>query len=90
MSKTAIIYSKEEALAMEPAKRPMCFRVPSKIYHDTFEAIGAASMCWNPRPSDEVFSSEEAEKVAVNLLFGIAVELEKAGLTYEKWPDSWK
>lgn len=86
---TATIYSKDEALAMEPKDRPMCYRVPSKIYVDTFEAIGAASMCWNPRPSDEVFSPEETERVAVNLLFSIATELEKAGLTYENWPATW-
>lgn len=90
MNKTAIIYSKDEALDMEPSKRPMCYRVPSKIYHDTFQAVGAASMCWSPRPSTEVFSPEDAEKVAVELLFSIAAELEKAGLVYEKWPEAWK
>jgi hypothetical protein len=90
MDKTALVYTKDEALSLEPKNRPLCFRVPSKIYHDVFESIGTASLCWNPRPSDEVFSAEEAEKVAVNLLFNIATELEKAGLVYEKWPEGWK
>lgn len=90
MNKTATIYTKEEALKMEPKDRPMCFRVPSKIYHDAFEATGAASMCWNPRPSTETFACEEAEKVTLDLLFSIAAELEKAGLVYEKWPEAWK
>jgi len=89
MGKTAIIYSKEEALAMEPRKRPMCFRVPSKIYHDAFEVVGSASMCWHPRPTG-VFSCEEAEKFTVEFLFKVAAELEKAGLIYENWPDEWK
>lgn len=57
-------------------KRPLCFRVSSKIYHDTFEAIGAASMAWDPRPTG-VFHSEEASKVAVDLLFKFAEEMEK-------------
>lgn len=31
------------------------------------EAIGHASMCWNPRPSTEVFDSDEALKVVDEL-----------------------
>lgn len=31
------------------------------------EAIGHASMCWNPRPGDIVFDSTEAKKVADDL-----------------------
>jgi hypothetical protein len=42
-----------------------------------FESIGAASMCWNPRPSNEVFASEQASKIAVDLCFKIANEIEK-------------
>lgn len=34
-------------------------------------------MCWNPRPSGEVFASEQASDVAVRLCFKIAEELEK-------------
>lgn len=90
MNKTATIYTKNEAMLMQPKDRPMCYRVPSKIYHDVFQAVGAASMCWSPRPSTEVFSPEEAEKIAVELLFSIAAELEKADLTYSEWPDDWK
>ncbi len=89
MGFTAIIYSKEEALAMQPSDRPMCYRVPSKIYHDTFQAIGQGSMCWEPRPSG-TFDTSEAEKAGLNLLFSIASELEKAGLNYENWPETWK
>lgn len=83
MNKTAIIMSEEEAMALPQKERPLCYRVPSKIYHDVYEAIGAASMCWNPRPSTEVFHSEEASKVAVDLCFKIADELERIGVTTE-------
>jgi len=74
---TATIMSKEEAMALPVEKRPLCFRVSSEIYHEVFQAIGQASMCWNPRPSSEVFSSEEASKIATDLLFKIAEDREK-------------
>jgi len=35
------------------------------------ESIGQASMCWNPRPSTEVFNSDEALKVSKELLVTI-------------------
>lgn len=73
----ADVMSKDEALKLPPKERPLCFRVSSEIYHAVFEAIGAASMCWSPRPSTEVFNSEEASKLAVDLLFKIADEMEK-------------
>lgn len=74
---TADVMSKEEAMLLPPHKRPICFRVSSEIYHSVFEAIGAASMCWQPHPSTEEFDSEKATKLAVDLLFKIANELEK-------------
>ncbi len=58
-------------------KRPICFRLSSEIYHAVFEAVGAASMAWNPRPSSEVFHSEEASKIAIDLCFKIANEIER-------------
>lgn len=33
-----------------------------------FQALGAASMCWNPRPSDQVFDSTQAKKIGDALL----------------------
>lgn len=83
MNKTCIILTKEEALALPPAKRPISFRLPSKIYHDVFETVGQASMCWEPKPSSEVFNAELASDVAVGLCFKIAAELERMGITYE-------
>lgn len=92
MSKTAIIMSEAEAMALPQSKRPLSFRVTSKIYHDVFEAIGTASMCWRPRPGNNVFNSEEASNVAVNLCSKIAEELERLGVTTEmmrdQFPDS--
>ena len=74
MRRTATIYSKEEALAMKPKDRPLCYRVPSKIYHDVFEHTGTASMCWEPAPTG-VFDAELAERYTIDLLFKIAEEL---------------
>ena len=72
---TTEIMSKEEAMKLPIEKRPLCFRISSKIYHDVFESIGAASMCWNPKPSNEIFDSKKASYIAVNLCFDIAEEL---------------
>jgi len=72
---TANVMSKEEAMALPVKERPLCFRISSEMYHAVFEAIGQASMCWNPRPSNEVFSSEEASKIATDLCFKIAEEM---------------
>lgn len=74
---TAEVMSREEAMKLPPDKRPLCFRVSSEIYHATFSAIGQASMAWNPRPSNEVFDTEMASQIAVDLLFKFAAELEK-------------
>lgn len=76
---TATIMSKEEAMALPVRERPLCFRISSEMYHAVFEAIGEASMCWNPRPSNEVFAPEQASAVATRLCFKIAEELEKRG-----------
>lgn len=73
---TADIMSREEAMALPLEERPLCYRISSEMYHAVFEAIGEASMCWNPRPS-EVFDSEQASGVAVRLCFKIAEEIGK-------------
>jgi hypothetical protein len=73
---TALVMTKEEAMKLPVNKRPICYRVSSKIYHDVFEAIGAASMCWDTCPSKEVFQAEKASEIAVDLLFKIAEEIE--------------
>lgn len=77
--------SKDEAMALPLKERPLNHRIPSEIYHAVFETVGHASMCWNPRPGDLVFDSEEACKAAVDLCFKIADVLEtKYTLTIEK------
>lgn len=77
MNKTAAIMSESEALALPLAERPLCYRISSEMYHAVFEAIGEASMCWNPKPSNEVFDSERASNVAVRLCLKIAEDIEK-------------
>jgi len=74
---TATIMSKKEAMKLPLKKRPLNFRISPEMYHAVFEAIGEASMCWNPRPGNQVFASEQASDVAVRLCFKIADELEK-------------
>jgi hypothetical protein len=83
MCKTAIIMTEAEAMALPQSKRPICFRIPSAIYTAVFESVGAASMCWEPRPGNQVFAAEEASNVAVNLCFKIADELERLGVSTE-------
>lgn len=73
---TADIMSKEEALTLPLKERPLNYRISGDMYHAVFEAIGAASMCWNPKPRAAVFDSEAASKIAVDLCFKIANELE--------------
>jgi hypothetical protein len=74
---TATILSNEEIGALPPSKRPLNHRISSEMYHAVLEAIGAASLCWEPKPSNEVFDSELASKIAVNLRLKIANEVEK-------------
>ncbi len=77
---TAAIMSKDEAMALPLKDRPLCYRISSELYQAVFEAVGEASMCWKPRPSYEVFDSEHAVKVATDLCFKIANELEQKKL----------
>lgn len=74
---TADIMSEDEAMKLPIKERPLCYRLSSEMYMAVWEAIGAASRCWNPVPKDEVFSSEQASKVATDLCFKIANEIEK-------------
>jgi hypothetical protein len=71
------VMSKEEAMALPLRERPICFRISSEMYHAVFEAIGAASMTFNKDAGNEVFNSEQASKIAVDLCFKIAEELER-------------
>jgi hypothetical protein len=75
---TATIMSREEAMKLPLKDRPLCYRISSDMYRAVFEAIGAASMCWQPRPGTEVFKAEEASNIAVALCFQIAGEIEGA------------
>lgn len=73
------ILSHDEAMALPPAERPLNYRLPSDIYHAVFEAVGHASLCWEPKP-EGVFDTSEAEKAAVNLCLLIAASFEKHGV----------
>jgi hypothetical protein len=73
---TATIMSKEEAMKLPLKDRPICLRISSEMYHGVFESVGAASMTFNKDAGNEVFNSEEASKIAVDLCFKIAKEVE--------------
>lgn len=76
------ILSKEEAMALPPKQRPLCYRVNGRIFMAVHEAIGQASLCWRGRdgkcspPVDE-FDAALAGKIAAELCFLIADELDK-------------
>jgi len=70
------VMSEDEAMALPLEKRPICFRLSSKMYHKVWESIGAASMTFNAEAGNKVFNTEQASKIAVDLLFAIADEVE--------------
>lgn len=74
---TATILSKDEAMALPLNKRPLNYRISGDMYSAVFEAIGEASTTWKSEMGNEVFNAEHAEKIAVNLCFKIAEEVEK-------------
>lgn len=83
MGLTATILSPEEVAKLPQSERPICYRITSKMYHDVWEAVGHASLCWNPRPDNQVFDTSEAEKCAMDLCFKLAGELERIGVPPE-------
>lgn len=62
-------------MALPLKERPLNYRISSEMYHAVFEAIGEASVCWDPKPSGQ-FWSEQASDVALRLCFKIANEIE--------------
>lgn len=74
---TATIMSKDEAMKLPVKERPICFRISSEMYHAVWESVGAASMCWKPKPGKQVFDADRASEIAMDLCFKIAEELEK-------------
>lgn len=41
--------------------------VPPALKEKVFQTIGSASMCWEPRPGDQVFKTEEARAIGDKL-----------------------
>ncbi len=39
-----------------------------ELEEHVFMALGAASMCWNPRPSSNIFETQEATEIGNNLV----------------------
>lgn len=62
-------------------KQPPIVRHPDdekrdRIHEAVSMAVGHASMCWDPRPSHEVFDSTEAKQVVDTLLTTIYKEMD--------------
>ena len=51
------------------------------------EALGGASMCWEPRPSSAIFKPDEAKDIADEMLPKIVTLIEE-GLTDARNPQS--
>ena len=73
---TGTIMTKAEAMGLPIKMRPICHRISSEMYKAVYESIGMASMCWKPRPKSQVFESERASDIALQLCFKIANEIE--------------
>jgi hypothetical protein len=54
----------------------------SDLKQKIFESVGAASMCWEPRPSSQVFDSTKAKEIGDSLY--ASVETELAAITAER------
>lgn len=74
---TATILSEDEAMALPIKERPLNHRISGEIYHAVFEAVGEASTTWKTEMGNEVFNATAAEKIAVDLCFKIAKEVEQ-------------
>lgn len=75
---TSTVMSKEEAMKLPVEQRPLNMRISSEMYHAVWEAIGAATRAWNPKP-DGHFLCGDVSNIATNLCFKIAKELEARG-----------
>lgn len=73
---TSTVMSTDEAMKLPVKNRPLNYRISSDMYHSVFEAIGAASTTCKTEMGNEVFNSSLAEKIAVDLCFKIANEVE--------------
>lgn len=53
-------------------EKSMSERLPEFLFSSIHQAIGAASMCWIPQPSEQVFDSNRAAEIALELCRDIA------------------
>lgn len=74
---TSYVMSREEAMKLPVEKRPICYRISSEMYHAVFSAIGETMVLGREHHYMSIEGSELASKVAVNLCFKIAEELER-------------
>lgn len=71
MGQAVTIISKEEALKLPPNQRPLCHRIPEKVYMGIWDAVAAASNTTDP----EVHAA-----IALTLSLLIAEQFEAHGV----------
>jgi hypothetical protein len=74
---TAVVMSKEEAMALPLKDRPICYRISGEMYMKVWESVAEATGCWKSKLDSKDFDAAKAEKVAMELMFAIADEVEK-------------
>ena len=62
----------ERRTEMNTETKPISERLPEYLFSSIHQAIGAASMCWIPQPSEQVFDSNRAAEIALELCRDIA------------------
>lgn len=73
----ATILSHDEAMTLPLNKRPICYRLSEKMYMKVWESVAEATGCWKTKLDSDKFDATKAEKVAMELMFAIAEEVEK-------------
>ena len=55
------------------------------IKEKLFTALGAASMCWDPAPSDQVFDSVTASRIGEDCLKQIEEDIDTFTIEFSNW-----
>jgi hypothetical protein len=73
-------------MTLPPLPEPVAIDLVADLPRLIFEAIGAASMCWLPRPGSAIFDSTQATEIAEGLLAGVraAIAAQPAPATFSE------
>jgi hypothetical protein len=68
---------------MAEDRKPFEFDITDVV----FQALGAASMCWDPRPSNQVFENQEAKDIGDKVIEWIEANYRKNAQLPVDWPE---